>query len=164
PHAGTDPRSRLPAPDDRASASPDGMRRTVNRTSVSVRQSIRPRVMVYWIVLLTLLLGSQPGGAATVGPSTALAAFDRGEYDRVLSIVATSPPDQKLPRALLRAVVLSYARLGRAEEGLPSYDTLSAAGDDRAVLRELAKSLVVAHVRDAAEHVRITAYMALGDV
>ncbi|HZS11673.1 MAG TPA: HEAT repeat domain-containing protein, partial [Nitrospirales bacterium] len=120
--------------------------------------------MVYWIVLLTLLLGSQPGGAATVGPSTALAAFDRGEYDRVLSIVATSPPDQKLPRALLRAVVLSYAPLGRAEEGLPSYDTLSAAGDDRAVLRELAKSLVVAHVRDAAEHVRITAYMALGDV
>jgi HEAT repeat protein len=131
---------------------------------------LRPLSTVSWlIVLLSRLAG--PSQAATELPShsaperRAEAAFRGGDYEEVLRLFEALPPERQ-SRSVLRVAASSYAHLGRPEAALRLYIRLVPSGqpDEIGLLREVARSFIGAHVRDPAEHLRMTAFDALADI
>jgi HEAT repeat protein len=131
-------------------------------------------------VILTILLLLSPCGHAisATAPVThanaansagsqreALAAFKKGRFDQVVRLLETFPPEQDLPRELLKIGVESYVKVGRPETAFKTYLKFIPSGqpDDPRLLREIATAFVTNHVRGPEEYVRIAAYTALKD-
>lgn len=93
-------------------------------------------------------------------------AFNRAEYDRVLKLWQSLPPEPAPSKPLIRLALQSSLKLGRPEEALTLYQRLIQADqpDDPALLRLLALSFLTSHVRDSQEYVRIAAYTVLAEL
>ena len=129
-------------------------------------------------VLLLLTLGSivvspPPAKAGTPTSPTdsalereATNAFNHAEYDQVLKLWYSLPPETTASKPLIRLAFQSSLKLGRPEEALTLYQRLVPADqpDDPTLLRPLALSFLTSHVRDTQEHVRITAYTMLAEL
>jgi HEAT repeat protein len=94
----------------------------------------------------------------------AVAAFNEGSYERVIGLLEQLPSDQQSP-GFLRMGVMSLIRVGRSEAALTMYHKLVPKGhpDDKALLLELAQTMVRQRVRDPQEYLRGAAYTALTD-
>lgn len=93
-------------------------------------------------------------------------AFNHAEYDQVLQLWRSIPPDVTPSKSLIRLAFHSALKLGQPEDALTLYHRLvpTDAPDDRALLRPLALSFVTSHVRDSQEYVRIAAYTVLAEL
>lgn len=126
------------------------------------------------IFILSAIIVSLPpaeAGTATAPAGSTLErdaaqAFAHGEYDRVMKIWQSIPPDAHPPKPLIRLAFHSSLKLGRPEEAFTLYQRLVPPDtqDDPALLRPLALSFVTSHVRDSQEYVRIAAYTVLAEL
>jgi len=93
-------------------------------------------------------------------------AFNHAEYDQVMQLWRSIPPDVTPSKSLIRLAFHSALKLGQPEDALILYHRLmpTDAPDDRALLRPLALSFVTSHVRDSQEYVRIAAYTVLAEL
>ena len=93
-------------------------------------------------------------------------AFNHAEYDQVLQLWRSIPPDVTPSKSFIRLAFHSALKLGQPEDALIIYHRLmpTDAPDDRALLRPLALSFVTSHVRDSQEYVRIAAYTVLAEL
>ena len=112
-------------------------------------------------LLLPLTLGSiiislSPSEAGTSKAPTGSAlereatdAFNHAEYDRVLKLWQSLPPETTASKSLIRLAFQSSLKLGRPEEALTLYQRLVPADqpDDPGLLRPLALSFLTSHVR-----------------
>lgn len=139
-----------------------------------VRMPARSRVFSIAVSgLLALLLWPVPGSnaqpaadQAITSEREALAAFKRGQYDRLVRFFEHLAPGQPPSAALLRAALLGYLRLGQPESALKVYNRLIPTGtsDDSRLLREIVLGLVLSRARDPEEYVRIEVYTALAEL
>ncbi|MGQ0666463.1 MAG: HEAT repeat domain-containing protein [Nitrospiraceae bacterium] len=106
------------------------------------------------------------GKTASSVESRAAELFKAGDYAAVTILFQGLPPDTMASKPLLRLSLLSYVRLGRADEALAIYTKLNPPGEthDAALLRPLALAVITSRVRDRQEHVRIAAYTALAEL
>ncbi|MGH7217349.1 MAG: HEAT repeat domain-containing protein, partial [Nitrospiraceae bacterium] len=105
-----------------------------------------------------------PTGATLEREATS--AFNRAEYDQVLKLWYSLPPETTASKSLIRLAFQSSLKLGRPEEALTLYQRLVPADrpDDPALLRPLALSFLTSHVRDTQEYVRVAAYTILAEL
>ena len=105
-----------------------------------------------------------PTGATLEREATS--AFNRAEYDQVLKLWHSLPPETTPSKPLIRLAFQSSLKLGRPEEALTLYQRLVPADqpDDPALLRPLALSFLTSHVRDTQEYVRVAAYTILAEL
>ena len=84
----------------------------------------------------------------------------------MLQLLQSLPADEEPSRELVRYAVMSLLKLGKPEEAWKLYSrhVVTNRPDDVRLLRDLARSFVVARVRDPQEHIRIAAYTALADM
>jgi HEAT repeat protein len=134
--------------------------------------SIRLQILLLFL-LGTIVVSLPPAiaGTPTVSNGTALeheatSAFNRAEYDQVLKLWHSLPPETTPSKPLIRLVFQSSLKLGRPEEGLTLYQRLVPEDhpDDPALVRPLALSFLTSHVRDTQEYVRVAAYTILAEV
>lgn len=107
---------------------------------------------------------NSPIGAALEREATN--AFNHAEYDQVMKLWQSIPPEATPSKSLIHLVFHSALKLGRPEEALTLYHRFVPpdAPDDRTLLRPLALSFVTSHVRDSQEYVRIAAYTVLAEL
>lgn len=134
------------------------------------------RAHLHVLLLLTLassLASPLPADAGTqiapVGPAIereATASFNRAEYDQVLKLWHSLPPEAPASTPLVRLAFQSSLKLGRPEEALTLYQRLVPPDqpDDPALLRPLALSFLTSHVRSSQESIRIAAYAMLAEL
>ena len=93
-------------------------------------------------------------------------AFNQAEYDRVLKLWRSLPPETTPSKPLARLAFQSSLKLGQPEEALTLYQLLVPSDqiDDPVLLRPLALSFLTSHVRDSQEYVRIAAYTVLAEL
>jgi HEAT repeat protein len=105
-----------------------------------------------------------PTGSALEREATE--AFNHAEYDRVLKLWQSLPPETTASKPLIRLAFQSSLKLGRPEEAFTLYQQLVPTDqpDDPALLRPLAISFLTSHVRDSQEYVRIAAYTVLAEL
>ena len=131
----------------------------------------------HWLLIIFALVSlSTPGLSAETGQPPAMnsstlerdasAAFNHAEYDRVLKLWQSRPPDITPSKPFIRLAYQSSIKLGRPEEAFILYQRLvpDDQPDDPALLRPLALSFVTSHVRDSQEYVRIAAYTVLAEL
>jgi HEAT repeat protein len=140
----------------------------VRRDTISIRLQI---LLLLTLGVIALSLTSAEAGApmAPTGPTLereATDAFNRAEYDHVLKLWYSIPPENTASQPLIRLAFQSALKLGRPEEAFTLYQRLipTDQADDPALLRPLALSFLTGHVRDSQEHVRIEAYTILGEL
>ncbi len=129
--------------------------------------------MLPLLTLGTIVVSLPPAEARTPTSSTGSAiereatdAFNHAEYDRVLKLWQSLPPESTASKPLIRQAFQSFLKLGRPEEALTLYHRLVPIGqpDDPSLLRPLALSFLTSHVRDSQEYVRIVAYTVLAEL
>lgn len=129
--------------------------------------------MLALIALLSTSITHLPAEAGTSTPPSgsglereATEAFNHAEYDRVLKLWQSIPPEASPSKPLIRLALQSFLKLGRSEEAFALYQRLVPADtpDDPALLRPLALSFITSHVRDSQEYVRIAAYTVLAEL
>ncbi len=129
--------------------------------------------MLPLLTLGTIVVSLPPAEARTPTSSTdsaiereATDAFNHAEYDRVLKLWQSLPPETTASKPLIRQAFQSFLKLGRPEEALTLYHRLVPTDlpDDPSLLRPLALSFLTSHVRDSQEYVRIAAYTVLAEL
>ena len=129
--------------------------------------------MLLLLTLVSILVSPPRANTATPTSPTDAAlereatnAFNHAEYDQVLKLWYSLPPETTASKPLIRLAFQSSLKLGRPEEALTLYQRLVPAEqpDDPTLLRPLALSFLTSHVRDTQEHVRITAYTILAEL
>ena len=138
--------------------------------------TIVPFVPLHLLLQLTLwsiVMSLPPADARTRMAPTGSAlereateAFNHAEYDQVLKLWQSLPPETTASKPLIRLAFQSSLRLGRPEEALILYHRLVSTDqpDDPALLRPLVLSFLTSHVRDSQEYVRIEAYTVLAQL
>lgn len=108
--------------------------------------------------------GTPPGSSAIEREATD--AFKHANYDRVLKLWQSIPPEGTPSKPLIRLAFHSSLKLGRPEEAFTLYQRLvpTDGQDDPTLLRPLALSFVTSHVRDSQEYIRIAAYTVLAEL
>ena len=120
-----------------------------------------------WIVPYTATGASaSPKSALSPLERQAISRYQSGEYDRVLQLLQSLPAGEEPGRELIRYAILSDLKLGKPENAWKLYLQLVTTNrvDDIELLRDVARSFIVARVRDPQEHIRIAAYTALADM
>jgi len=129
--------------------------------------------VVLMLSILALVVSLPPVEAVTPAASTGSAlereatdAFNHAEYDRVVKLWQSLPPETTASKPLIRLAFQSSLKLGRPEEALTLYQQLIPPDlpDDPALLRPLALTFLTSHVRDSQEYVRIAAYTVLAEL
>ncbi|RPH81459.1 MAG: HEAT repeat domain-containing protein [Nitrospiraceae bacterium] len=138
------------------------------------RNSTTIRLQIFLVLTLgTIVIGlpSAEAGAPTAPTAPTLEreateSFNRAEYDQVLQLWYSTPPEAPAPKPLIRLAFQSALKLGRPEEALTLYQRLVPTDqpDDPTLLRPLALSFLTSHVRDQHEYVRIEAYSILAEL
>jgi len=107
------------------------------------------------VALASANTGTPPGNSTIEREATD--AFNHANYDRVLKLWQSIPPQGTPSNPLIRLAFHSSLKLGRPEEAFTLYQRLVPTDrqDDPTLLRPLALSFVTSHVRDSQEYVRI---------
>jgi HEAT repeat protein len=142
--------------------------------SILLERICRCAIQLFLIFTLgTIVIGPRSAESATPTAQTGSAlereatnAFDRAEYDQVLKLWYSLPPETTASKPLIRLAFQSSLKLGRPEEALTLYQRLVPIDqpDDPGLLHHLALSFLTSHVRDSQEYVRITAYSMLAEL
>ncbi len=113
----------------------------------------------------TALAEHQTGSGSSV-QAEALQAFKQGRFDEVVRLLEGAAPEEPLSADVLRAGVRSALRIGKPDTALVFYGRLVPPGkpDEAGLLRDLARAIIISHVRDPQEHLRIAAYQALAEI
>ncbi len=113
--------------------------------------------MLLLLTLVSILVSPLLANAGTPTAQTSSAlereatdAFNHAEYNQVLKLWQSLPPEATASKPLIRLAFQSSLKLGRPEEALTLYQRLVPADqpDDPALLRPLALSFLTSHVRD----------------
>lgn len=129
-------------------------------------------MIVTFIVSFVIVNGNTLEAQTPLPPPTstldeqATRAFNHRDYDLVLKLWQSLPPNAIPSKRLIRFVFQSSLKLGRPEKALTLYQRLvpTDTPDNLTLLRPLALSFVTSHVRDSQEYVRIAAYTVLADL
>jgi HEAT repeat protein len=151
-----------------------GNQRFVKHETIDVK-SFGGRGLHLQVLLLLILVSSLVSPFATAGTPIAsgsalereaTALFNRAEYDQVLKLWRSLPPETTPSKPLIRLAFQSSLKLGRPEEALTLYQRMvpSDQPDDSALLRPLALSFLTSHVRHSQESVRIASYSMLAEL
>ncbi|TLY27698.1 MAG: hypothetical protein E6K66_00395 [Nitrospirae bacterium] len=135
--------------------------------------TIVPLHLLLQLTLWSIVMSLPPADARTSMAPTGSAlereateAFNHAEYDQVLKLWQSLPPEATTSKPLIRLAFQSSLRLGRPEEALILYHRLVSTDqpDDPTLLRPLVLSFLTSHVRDPQEYVRISAYTVLAEL